>query len=34
LDIARHKLHGSNLTHAVALALALGVIPPLALREG
>ena len=34
LDIARHKLHGTNLTHAVALALALGVIPPLSLREG
>jgi DNA-binding CsgD family transcriptional regulator len=32
LDIARHKLHGTNLTNAVALALALGVIPPLALR--
>ena len=32
LDIARLKLHASNLTHAVALALALGVIPPLALR--
>jgi DNA-binding CsgD family transcriptional regulator len=34
LDIARHKLHGANLTHAVALALAVGVIPPLSLREG
>ena len=34
LDIARHKLHGGNLTHAVALALALGVIPLLSLREG
>lgn len=32
LDIARSKLHGANLTHAVALALALGVIPPLSLR--
>jgi DNA-binding CsgD family transcriptional regulator len=32
LDIARHKLHGTNLTHAVALALALGVIPPERLR--
>jgi DNA-binding CsgD family transcriptional regulator len=30
LDIARLKLRGANLTHAVALALALGVIPPLA----
>jgi DNA-binding CsgD family transcriptional regulator len=34
LDLARHKLHGANLTHAVALALALGVIPPLSLRDG
>jgi DNA-binding CsgD family transcriptional regulator len=33
LDIARHKLHGTNLTNAVALALALGVISPLTLRE-
>src|SRR5271163_2618739 len=33
LDIARHKLHGTNLTNAVAIALALGVIPPIALRE-
>jgi LuxR family quorum-sensing system transcriptional regulator CciR len=32
LDIARHKLHGTNVTHAVAIALALGVIPPTALR--
>ena len=32
LDIARHKLHGTNLTHAVALALALRVIPPERLR--
>lgn len=33
LDMARLKLHGANLTHAVALALAHGVLPPLALRE-
>ena len=33
LDIARHKLHGTNLTNAVAIALAQGVIPPIALRE-
>jgi DNA-binding CsgD family transcriptional regulator len=33
LDIARHKLHGTNLTNAVAIALAHGVIPPIALRE-
>jgi DNA-binding CsgD family transcriptional regulator len=33
LDIARHKLHGTNLTNAVAIALARGVIPPIALRE-
>lgn len=33
LDIARHKLHGTNLTNAVAIALALGVIPSVALRE-
>jgi DNA-binding CsgD family transcriptional regulator len=32
LDIARHKLRGANLTHAVAIALALGVLPPIALR--
>jgi len=32
LDLARHKLHGVNLTHAVALALAHGVIPTLALK--
>jgi len=32
LDIARHKLHGTNLTHAVAIALALGVLSPMALR--
>jgi LuxR family transcriptional regulator, activator of conjugal transfer of Ti plasmids len=32
LDVARHKLRGTNLTHAVAIALALGVIPPLTLR--
>jgi DNA-binding CsgD family transcriptional regulator len=34
LDVARHKLHGANLTHAVALALALGVIPQLSVRDG
>jgi DNA-binding CsgD family transcriptional regulator len=33
LDMARRKLHGGNLTNAVALALTLGVIPPQALRE-
>jgi DNA-binding CsgD family transcriptional regulator len=33
LDIARHKLHGTNLTNAVAIALAQGVIPPIALRD-
>src|SRR5271168_36703 len=33
LDIARHKLRGTNLTNAVAIALARGVIPPIALRE-
>jgi DNA-binding CsgD family transcriptional regulator len=33
LDVARHKLRGANLTNAVAIALALGVIPPIALRE-
>jgi len=33
LDGARHKLRGSNLTHAVAIALVLGVIPPLTLRQ-
>jgi LuxR family transcriptional regulator, activator of conjugal transfer of Ti plasmids len=33
LDVARSKLHGANLTHAVAIALTLGVIPPIALRE-
>jgi DNA-binding CsgD family transcriptional regulator len=32
LDMARLKLRGTNLTHAVAVALALGVIPPIALR--
>ena len=32
LDVARSKLHGTNLTHAVAIALALGVIPPITLR--
>jgi LuxR family transcriptional regulator, activator of conjugal transfer of Ti plasmids len=33
LDVARHKLRGANLTHAVAIALALGVIPTIALRQ-
>jgi DNA-binding CsgD family transcriptional regulator len=33
LDVARHKLRGANLTHAVAVALALGVIPPITLRR-
>jgi|SRR5271166_36730 len=33
LDMARRKLHGTNLTHAVAVAMALGVIPELTLRE-
>jgi len=33
LDIARHKLHGTNLTHAVAVAVAVGVIPEIALRD-
>lgn len=28
LDVARHKLHGANLTSAVAIALALGIISP------
>jgi DNA-binding CsgD family transcriptional regulator len=32
LDTARHKLHCLNLTHAVGVALATGVIPPQALR--
>lgn len=33
LDIARGKLRGTNLTNTVAIAFALGVIPPIALRE-
>ena len=33
LDVARHKLHGANLTHAVAIAVAMGVISPQAIRE-
>jgi DNA-binding CsgD family transcriptional regulator len=33
LDLARHKLRGTNLTHAVAVALALGIIPPITLRR-
>lgn len=32
LDTARHKLNSINLTHAVAVALATGVIPSKALR--
>jgi DNA-binding CsgD family transcriptional regulator len=32
LDVARHKLRGANLTHAVAIAMALRVVPPLILR--
>ncbi len=31
LDVARHKLHCMNLTHAIAVAVATGVIPPHAL---
>ena len=33
LDTARHKLHCINLTHAVGVAVATGVIPPEALRD-
>ncbi len=33
LDTARHKLHCINLTHAVGVAVATGVIPATALRE-
>jgi DNA-binding CsgD family transcriptional regulator len=33
LDTARHKLHCINLTHAVGVAVATGVIPPAALRD-
>ena len=33
LDIARHKLHCINLTHAVGVALATGVISSTALKE-
>ncbi len=33
LDTARHKLHCMNLTHAVAVAVATGVIPPKALQD-
>ena len=32
LDTARHKLNCINLTHAVAVAIATGVIPALAVR--
>jgi len=32
LDVARHKLRGANLTHAVAIAIASGVIPPTAVQ--
>jgi len=33
LDTARHKLHCINLTHAVGVAVATGVLPATALRE-
>jgi DNA-binding CsgD family transcriptional regulator len=33
LDTARHKLHCINLTHAVGVAVATGVIPTTALRD-
>ena len=33
LDTARHKLSCINLTHAVAVAIATGVIPAKALRQ-
>ena len=33
LDTARHKLHCINLTHAVGVAVATGVIPAAALRD-
>lgn len=33
LDTARHKLHCINLTHAVGVAVATGVIPATALRD-
>ena len=33
LDTARHKLHCINLTHAVGVAVATGVIPATALKE-
>jgi LuxR family transcriptional regulator, quorum-sensing system regulator RaiR len=33
LDTARHKLHCINLTHAVGVAVASGVIPAAALRD-
>lgn len=33
LDTARHKLHCINLTHAVGVALATGLIPTTALKE-
>ena len=33
LDTARHKLHCINITHAVGVAVATGVIPATALRE-
>ena len=32
LDTARHKLHCMNLTHAIAVAVATGVVPATALR--
>ena len=33
LDTARHKLHCINLTHAVGVAVATGVVPAAALRD-
>ena len=33
LDTARHKLHCINLTHAVSVAIATGLISPLAMRD-
>jgi DNA-binding CsgD family transcriptional regulator len=32
LDVARHKLHCMNLSHAIAVAIATGVIPATAVR--
>jgi len=33
LDTARHNLHCMNLTQAIAVAVATGVIPPKSLRS-